>query len=105
MLSERYSVPVLICILKNDGKVKFSELRHIINNYPTLEKLMLALEKSGLVKLSRVTRPYKTNYAELTDLGFRVSNKLSVAEDILSGVVPEVETNCSTPAEGGHPLN
>lgn len=66
---------------------------------------MLALEKSGLVNLSRVTKPYKTNFAELTDLGYRVAKKLAVADDILSGVTPEVETNHGTPAEGGHPLN
>lgn len=65
---------------------------------------MIALAQAGLVELSKVNKPYKTNFAELTDLGYRVAKKLAAANDILTGDAPEPETNCSGTPEIGSEL-
>lgn len=91
----------MIRLYEAGGQVKLSDLMDIVSAYSTLEKLMISLENEGLVKLTRVMKPYKTNFAELTDLGCRVAKKLAAANDIVSGKTPEPETNCSsTPAIG-----
>ncbi len=105
VLSERYSVPVLLFLYYRDEKTKFQDLRQVVSNYPTLEKLMVLLEQAGLIELSKVNRPYKTNFAELTDLGYRVAKKLAAANDIALGKTPEPETNCSDAPQEGRSVN
>lgn len=84
-MEERYAVPVLAELYANDGRMKLSDLMHVVTSYTTLEKLIAKLVEAELVTLKRVTKPYKTNYAELTDLGWRVSKKLVAASRILNG--------------------
>lgn len=101
VLSDRWVNPVLIRLYEIGGPVKLSDLMDIVSAYSTLENLMKSLEKEGFIKLTRVTKPYKTNFAELTDLGHRVAKKLAAANDIALGKTPEPETNCSDAPEIG----
>lgn len=98
-LSERYADSVLRYMLQSGGEIKFSDLKFIINNYPTLEKLMIHLESDGLVTTRKELRPYKTNYAKLTPLGIKVAQKLQDIEDLMNGIAPEPEDNPSTSPE------
>jgi len=66
---------------------------------------MALLEQAGLIELSKVNRPYKTNFAELTDLGYRVAKKLAAANDVLTGNAPEPETKCSDAPQKGRSVN
>lgn len=91
----------MIRLYEIGGPVKLSDLMDIVSAYSTLENLMKSLEKEGFIKLTRVTKPYKTNFAELTDLGHRVAKKLAAANDIALGKTPEPETNCSDAPEIG----
>ena len=99
-LDERYANSVLIRLHDVGGKAKLSDFMDIVTAYTTLVNLMGALSDDGLVKMSRVTRPYKTNYAELTDLGWRVAGKLVAASKILAGEEPDQETNYDLSPQG-----
>lgn len=88
-LSMRYAETVLRLMLSSGGEVKFSDLKSIVVNYPTLEKLMAALEEDGLVEIWRTLSPYKTNHARLTPLGARVARKLQDIEDMIAGGAAE----------------
>jgi hypothetical protein len=80
---------------------KYSEFSDIVTTFSTIRSLFDKMEADGLVILTKVTKPYKTNYAELTDLGYKVAQKLAAASDIMDGLTPESETDCSAPAKQG----
>ena len=88
-LSERYADAVLRYILSAGGEIKFSDVKFIVNNYPTLEKLMDRMESDGLITIRKVLKPYKTNFAKLTPLGIKVAQKLQDIEDLMRGIEPE----------------
>ena len=82
-LSERYSTDVLRYLYSRKCEIKYSDLKFIVNNFPTLEKLLLVLENSNLVLTRKTLKPYKTNYVRLTDLGASVAEQLQKAETII----------------------
>ena len=84
-LSERYSTDVLRYLYSRKCEIKYSDLKFIVNNFPTLEKLLLVLENSNLVITRKTLKPYKTNYVQLTSLGISVAEQLQKAETIMSG--------------------
>lgn len=84
-MGERYATLVLVRMLDMGGEVKFSDLSDIVTTFSTLNGLMMKLSDAGLVVTKRVNKPYKTNYAELTGLGFQVARRLHEIERILSG--------------------
>ncbi len=84
ILSERYAVPILISLLDSENP-KLSDLTPRLGSYNTIENLIFDMEKSGLLVLNRVTRPYKTTYILLTDHGKEVAKALSIADKIVNG--------------------
>lgn len=98
-LSERYAEAVLRFMLSSGSEIKYSELKPIVNNYPTLEKLMVNLEKDKLVVTRKVLKPYKTNYAKLTPMGVKVANKLQDIENLMTGKVSDSVAQGSIPAD------
>ena len=99
-LSDRYAVPLLIFMLDVE-KPKISDFSHIVSSFRTLENLVDNLSQDGLITVSRVTRPYKTTFIELTDKGFKVAKKLKDVESIVND--EEVESSepdfVSTPSQ------
>ena len=77
------------------------DLKPIVQNYNTLEKLVEKLEDAGLVTYRKVMRPYKTNYVMLTDLGKKVTKQLEIVDLMLEG--EEIESSepdfVSTPSQ------
>ena len=90
-------------MLSAGGEIKFSDVKPIVVNYPTLEKLMQKLESDSLIETRKVLKPYKTNYAKLTPLGIKVAQKLQDIEDLMNGIEPESgQPNHGSPeTEGG----
>jgi len=81
VLSERYSIPVMITLLNTENP-KLSDLTPKIGSYNTIENLVTDMEESGLISLNKVTRPYKTTYINLTDRGKEVAKTLCAANEI-----------------------
>ena len=88
-LSERYADPVLRFMLSAGGEVKYSDMKPIVNNFPTLIKLMGRLDDEGLVEVWKTNQPYKTNYAKLTPLGEIVAGKLREIEEIVRAEIED----------------
>ena len=81
ILSERYAVPVMTTLLETET-TKLSDLTPKIGSYNTIENLLSDMEKSGLITLKRVTKPYKTTYIYLTSRGKEVAEILCLADKL-----------------------
>lgn len=84
ILSERYANMVLISLL--DGKHKMSDFLEVIKSQRTLEILISRLEGEELITVTKVAKPYKTTYLELTPHGYDVAMVLKKAQDVLNGL-------------------
>ena len=105
ILSRRYSISILKLMYKSNKTVKFKELSSIVTAYATLESTMQGLEDAGLVITRKVTKPYKTNFAELTNLGRSVAKKLQQIEDEMNGIkIEDDQTDYETSSAKGNNL-
>ncbi|TQS80918.1 hypothetical protein A3206_04275 [Candidatus Methanomassiliicoccus intestinalis] len=84
ILSMRYSTDVLVTVLESKERCKFSDLNEFVTNYSTLNSLLSAFEKEGLVVIEEVMRPHYTRYIDLTDKGREIAEHLKQANKLLN---------------------
>ena len=78
-LSERYSTPLLSYLLVK-GKCLKTDLQVIVSNIQTLDKLLIKMEKDGLVRIEKKVIGRRTFEISLTDKGKQVAEQLMNAD-------------------------
>ncbi len=84
ILSMRYSTDVLVTVLESEKRCKFSDLNKFVTNHSTLNSLLAAFEKEGLILIEEVMRPHYTRYIDLTDKGREIAEHLKLAKELLN---------------------
>lgn len=101
VLSDRHVINMLLFLFEN-GKVKESQLTAVVKNYYTAVDVAAKLVDSNLVDTWMEKDGHTVKVYELTALGLEIARDLKRANDRLNGLMPESETNCSSPeVEGG----
>lgn len=83
VLSEKYAVFILVSLLENDV-LKMSDFSKAITALRSLENIIEELQKAGLIHTKKISKPYRTTFISLTDLGCEVAKVLKKAEDVLN---------------------
>ena len=78
-LSERYSNPLLSYLLTKEKCLK-TDLQVIVSNIQTLDKLLIKLQKDGLIEIEKKIIGRRTFEISLTDKGRQVAEQLKNAE-------------------------